>query len=561
MKPEELKTTIVEEPNEMIVERGSIIKTYNKAAKREFWSLVLAFNNDTLNCIKLTSDSVFSEVPEIRLTTKIGDSEDPIYVNAFGGLFNIKYDQVIEVLGKISSPEYYGVVSTIANYFLGYWYIDEATGHYRIDMPYVKNPFFTLCFGMVNIDEAKQNEVNSRLNLTKKAERDKRRKIENKINNMPYLSKTDNVKVVLNDLGMYSLETQDRINAIYRVFTRFLTPGGGLNVKMAYDSIFNGIAPRKSRKDANAITKEEFALFLNTDLARLTEQFGKNSANTKRCVTSIFSGVAAKKNTKITSEIREFIKRQIDLGNSTYDGVAASISEEFGIDIVDSSVMARSYITNNHRSTEKPIYENPNRQMDDKLLSYLDYDWIKEFDRYDDVYEYVTKNYDKSALINDGSYIVDTGDSMTDIIVLYIFFKATAARTWFRFLDTKGYERLVDFLDQETLDNIISRFKQVKFFYRCPMVSLKAIAKCMRLSKEEIKWYQSIAKSDNIKTFDPNKMNANIRLMLSSSMRYSQSILKFIEKYFGFRNISDFSNVISLATSKDITYRDASNVV
>lgn len=569
MNPEVLKEKEIEQ--DLVIERGSIIKTYNKAAKREFWSLVLAFNNDMLNCVKLTSDPLFSKIPEIGVTTKFTglNDENPIYVNAFGGFFNIRYDQVIEVLGKVTLPEYYGVISTISNYFLGFWYLDEEDGCYKIDVPYVRNPLFTMCFGMVTLDEAKRSAAANALNITKKIEKEKRKKIENKIDNLPYLSRTDNAKNLLASLSVYSLDTQDRINAIYRVFGKFLTHDGKLNVSMAHNAIFYGKAPMKSRggRGNRTLSKEEFANYLNSGAGELDDM--ANSSNTiriiKKLVTDIYTGKNSK-NRKVPHEIREFITSESDTGKSIVD-ISNDLSSKFGIDFPDAQAMTKNVVVNGRHKKAvaekgiKPVANTPARKVDDKLLSCLDYGWIKSFDKFKELTDYITSVYDKTPLINDGSFIVDTGDPVMDMIVLHIIFRSTSFRTWFRFLELPAYSRLIDYINTQTLRDISKRFDKDPSFYTCPIVNIKAIAKAMRLSKEELEWYTKLFKAKNINGFRHENIQPHICHMLSNPTRHSKSMLRMLTKYFGVNNISELSNLVELASKSNITYFSISDII
>ena len=164
------------------LQHGSIIKTINNANKREEWSLVLGCmeDQDTVTCLRLVLDEEFKNIPSLKVTTDVLGG-DAAYANPFSFL-NIKLDWIVEVKDPISQIEFFSVVSSVVNYFAGFFYKDN--GELKMDMPYVQNPVFFMINGMVTINQARNLELTSKIKMAERKEKKEHEAVERKMSNI-----------------------------------------------------------------------------------------------------------------------------------------------------------------------------------------------------------------------------------------------------------------------------------------------------------------------------------------------------------------------------------------
>lgn len=258
------------------IQRGSIIKTINGANKQETWSLVLGCmeDRDSVTCLRLTFDEEFKNIPSLKISSDVFGEDIAVYANPFSFL-NIKIEWIKEVLDPIPQIEYFGVVSSIVNYFAGFFYKDEE-GQLKMDMPYVQNPVFFMVSGMVTINQARNIELSTKIKMQERIEKKEKDEVDRKLNAVKPFSKKKvgqktpqpkDVKKVFESLGVYTLDTQNRIEAIYKFFQNYLAPGERLSIPMVYKIMFKGAILQKMQVSNSSVT---LRMHLHSSLAMMS---------------------------------------------------------------------------------------------------------------------------------------------------------------------------------------------------------------------------------------------------------------------------------------------------
>ena len=110
------------------IQRGSIVSSQNKTVGKINWCLVLGCmeNQETITAVRLTDDQSFSKIPSLKVNIDedIFGKDVNVYANPFA-ILNLKIDWIGEVRKPVLQQEFYGVVSTIMNYFMGFLFKED----------------------------------------------------------------------------------------------------------------------------------------------------------------------------------------------------------------------------------------------------------------------------------------------------------------------------------------------------------------------------------------------------------------------------------------------------
>lgn len=512
---------------ELIVGSRCLVKTLNKATKKEYWSLVLSLSNDFLTCVKLTSNAAFGSIPEIQIfSQEVFGPLQPVYANVFSGIFQCPIDAVVDTTDQITDQEYVGIVSTLTNVFMGFWYQDPESKSYVIDVPYVRNPVYYLGFGMASISDAKQISANMKVNLAKRKEKKEAEARENRMKNAPKLKQSSkNAIDILNGQGVYTMETEDRINMIYHVFSPFLTEGNELNIRMAHKAIFQGATPNKSRRSNFSISKAEFALVLNSDIASVRERYHCPDAAAsafRKQVKEIYNGKISQSYRRNSAELVEFVTKLYNEDKLSIDAIAEQLTKRYdGMDLFKAISKVKG-IVQNHISQRKPKIQKDTVSVSDKCNAIMETAWLKSFKRLDEVKAIVEHETPYIDMIIDGSRKIEHDDPLVSMLAQYCIFRSYTRRAWFKFMELDHNKGIVEFLNSFTIREIFNEyFSYDGMISTTPVFQAKGLAYCMSLSdndKENIRRANSIGKlSDAI---DPIMIT-----MVNQAATFSQTLI------------------------------------
>lgn len=440
------------------IQRGSIVSSQNKTVGKINWCLVLGCmeNQETITAVRLTDDQSFSKIPSLKVNIDddIFGKDVNVYANPFA-ILNLKVDWIGEVRKPVLQQEFYGVASTIMNYFMGFLFKEDDK--YTMDMPYLQNPMFTMMMGMVNINDAHQMEINSRIKMSERMKKKEEAKDQERLTKVKKIisgkrnTKDIDITKKFDELGVYKLDTQKRIETIYAAFSSYLCAGERLSIPLAFGIIFENKKPSRMQVSKSSVTKEQFAYILNSDLNDICKTFGISSGSAailRRKAYAIFTGQKTTKQTSApNAEIREFISEQIKAGLQKKE-IIALVQEKFGV----SNFKAKhEYDISIHKQT---MYNKPINDKDSKLLNILDTYTFKTLKDHDCVVNLITMHSDKSAMIHDGSFIVDSGDTFIDVLVTIAIEKSINMWKWFEFLYKPEYKKMATWLDTHTIGDI-----------------------------------------------------------------------------------------------------------
>lgn len=373
------------------LQHGSIIKTINNANKREEWSLVLGCmeDQDTVTCLRLVLDEEFKNISSLKVTTDVLGG-DAAYANPFSFL-NIKLDWIVEVKDPISQIEFFSVVSSVVNYFTGFFYKDN--GELKMDMPYVQNPVFFMINGMVTINQARNLELTSKIKMAERKEKKEHEAVERKMSNIKPFGKKKvgqrtpqlkDLNKTFENLGVYTLDTQNRIEAIYKFFLNYLAPGERLSIPMVYKMMFKGAQLQRMQVSKSSVTKEEFAFIINSDptsianriainvtTARILRHQAISIANGKEEVNVIKSSTNLDAAYELARELRSKGLKPKDITDT--------LIKDLGI-----SVVSAKRITN--YSVNRGNTGKSNDQIG-KILSASSYAWVSSLKNFDKIFD------------------------------------------------------------------------------------------------------------------------------------------------------------------------------
>ena len=538
------------------ITNGSIIKTINGANKTENWALVLGCmeDRDSVTCLRLVTDEEFKNIPSLKVTTDIFGEGITVYANPFNFL-NIKLDWVVEVKDPIQRIEFFSVVSSVVNYFAGFFYRDN--GELKMDIPYVQNPVFFMVSGMVNINQAHSIELTSKIKMQEKKEKREHEAIERKLSNIhPFGKKKGGQKTpqpkdlnkTFENLGVYTLDTQNRIEAIFKFFLNYLAPGERLSIPMVYKIMFKGAQLQRMQVSNSSVTKEEFAYIINADNTGIADRLSisKNAASIIRNqAICIFNGKEEKFNRNNTpNPAYEMAKELQHQGKKTTE-IASIIAKEFNLSAVKAKRIAV------YANPNKSIRKTSNDQIN-KILDAASYTWVTGLKNYDKIFEQITQYADKASRIHSGTVTVDTGDLFNDAIILIAIYQSINSWKWFNFIFEDRYRRIAEFFANMTINDFMKRYKvktiQYQSFYTSKLMLLKIISDFICMSEED-KLYLKAVDSGAI-SCDPERINPIHRAYASNNI-LSKNVSNALGSIIGTKNAD---NIFTFAEKDKIRF-------
>lgn len=532
------------------LQHGSIIKTINNANKREEWSLVLGCmeDQDTVTCLRLVLDEEFKNIPSLKVTTDVLGG-DAAYANPFSFL-NIKLDWIVEVKDPISQIEFFSVVSSVVNYFAGFFYKDN--GELKMDMPYVQNPVFFMINGMVTINQARNLELTSKIKMAERKEKKEHEAVERKMSNIkPFGKKKVGQKTpqlkdlnkTFENLGVYTLDTQNRIEAIYKFFLNYLAPGERLSIPMVYKMMFKGAQLQRMQVSKSSVTKEEFAFIINSDPTSIADRIGISiiTARTLRHqAISIANGkeeiTAVKPSTNLDAAYE--LARELRSKGIKPKDITDTLIKDLGI-----SVVSAKRITN--YSVNRGNTGKSNDQIG-KILSASSYVWVSSLKNFDKIFDEITTYSTQVEKIHDGSVVVNSGDLFDDAIILIAIYSAINSWTWFNFAFEDRYRKVVENIASMTINDMLDHYipnkMQHQTFYSSKLIIFKIIADFICLSDEDKLLMKAIG-TDAI-SYDPEKIDPICRAYVSvAGNSMSKSVSKAIGNIVGLPNADRLLNI------------------
>ena len=532
------------------LQHGSIIKTINNANKREEWSLVLGCmeDQDTVTCLRLVLDEEFKNIPSLKVTTDVLGG-DAAYANPFSFL-NIKLDWIVEVKDPISQIEFFSVVSSVVNYFAGFFYKDN--GELKMDMPYVQNPVFFMINGMVTINQARNLELTSKIKMAERKEKKEHEAVERKMSNIKPFGKKKvgqrtpqlkDLNKTFENLGVYTLDTQKRIEAIYKFFLNYLAPGERLSIPMVYKMMFKGAQLQRMQVSKSSVTKEEFAFIINSDPTSIADRIGISivTARTLRHqAISIANGkeeIAAVKSSTNLDAAYELARELRSKGIKPKD-ITDTLIKDLGI-----SVVSAKRITN--YSVNRGNTGKSNDQIG-KILSASSYAWVSSLKNFDKIFDEITTYSTQVEKIHDGSVVVNSGDLFDDAIILITIYSAINSWTWFNFAFEDRYRKVVENIASMTINDMLDHYipnkMQYQTFYSSKLIIFKIIADFICLSDEDKLLMKAIG-TDAI-SYDPEKIDPICRAYVSvAGNSMSKSVSKAIGNIVGLPNADRLLNI------------------
>ena len=537
------------------IQRGSIVNSKNKTVAKDNWCMVLGCmeNHDTFTAVRLTDDQAFKDVLglKVNIDSDIFGKGVEVYANPFA-ILNLKVDWISDVRCPVPMQDYYGVVSTITNYFMGFLMKTED-GHFAMDIPYLQNPLYPIMMGMVNINQAHDMEINSRIKMAERRKKKEEEEEQKKITSIKkVISKTRNTSQPINiikqfdELGVYKLDTQKRIEAIFAAFDKWLAAGERLSIPHAYEIMFNNRTPSRMHSGKSAVTKEQFAYIMNANTADIVNSFGivpSLASGLRRKANAIFTG---KRDSKITtatnSEVTEFIKEQSESGLQKKE-IIQRLKEHFKMPLYKAKEEYAKYIHNGDRES----YIRPNNNVDDRLLNILDTKTFKCLKDHDRIINLITEYSSKATKIHDGSLVVDSGDTFIDILVTIAIEKSINSWKWFEFLYRPECKHMAAWLDINPI-GVIANYYQDKSMPTQSIVTsawflAKIVAYYAGISNDE---KLGLLKICNGESNDPNVIDIHTRIAASNSTNViSKNMKSSISNHLGF----DISRVLEVAES------------
>ena len=529
------------------LQRGSIIKTVNGANKTENWALVLGCmeDRDTVTCLRLVTDEEFKNIPSLKVTTDIFGEDVNAYANPFSFL-NIKLDWVVEVKDPIQQIEFFSVVSSVVNYFAGFFYRDN--GELKMDIPYVQNPVFFMINGMVTINQAHKIELTSKIKMQERKEKKEQAAVERKLSNIhPFGKKKFGQKTpqpkdlakTFENLGVYTLDTQNRIEAIYKFFLNYLAPGERLSIPMVYKIMFKEAQLQRMQLSNSSVTKEEFAFIINSDITEVADKLtiSKTAAGVIRNqAIAIFNGSDEKVGTTDNS-MYEFARILYNDGKKKSEIVDAVVQK------FDVSTIKATRITN--YMIPKQSSKTSNDQIS-KILDVSSYGWVSALKDFDEIFKHITYYSDKSIKIHDGTVTVDTGDLFNDAIILIAIYQSINTWKWFDFVFEDRYRKVVNFFASLTINDMLKRYtpKKIQYqtFYSSKLMLVKILSDFICMSDED-KLYLKAVDSGAVPR-NPERVSPIYRAYVSASVNsLSKNVSHAIGSIIGIENADNIYDI------------------
>ena len=530
------------------IQRGSIIKTINGANKQETWSLVLGCmeDRDSVTCLRLTFDEEFKNIPSLKISSNIFGEGMNVYANPFSFL-NIKIEWIKEVLDPIPQIEYFGVVSSIVNYFAGFFYKDEE-GQLKMDMPYVQNPVFFMVNGMVTINQARNIELSTKIKMQERIEKKEKDEVDRKMNAIKPFSKKKvgqrtpqpkDVKKAFESLGVYTLDTQNRIEAIFKFFKNYLAAGEQISITMVYKIMFKGALLQKMQHSKSSVNQEGFAFVINNDATTIADKMGISipfARMIKIQALCIFYGKEsvtikpASPNSDLYEKVRELYNNGMSLTK-----VRETLVKEYGL-----SAMEAKRVSINAKPTTYTYKTRTVNDQANKLLNIMEFKWFSKLIDANEVFDIVSSYSDKIGRVHDGSIIVNTGDPFIDAVILTAIYSSINSWKWFQFIFTDRYHYIAKAFNEMTINDILAHYTDNAMnhqtFYSSKMMLLKIISTFVCMSDED-KLYLKAVVTGAVKC-DKEKVDPFLRAFIRiSSNPIPKNMSKAIMESTGIPNI------------------------
>lgn len=452
------------------ITRGSVIQTYNKSIKKDFLMVVLAVG-EVYTCIKLTDNPLFKQVSSIRVDVSRYELDKSkfkrrvtMYANVFGGTSVIKPEYVVKVFQPLKMQEYFGIITAMVSYYLGFYHVEPETGEYIIDTPYIRDPIYTMLFGMVPVAEVISQEASFKARNDNNVVKDAAKEIDAKTSDITRVRKSSDIVKVFDSLKGYPDDMQLRIEAIFKAFDSYLLDGTRLPVKQISEAI-SGKAPLKHpQKNSLGFTREEIGYLVSNSNADIAAVYGCDNTRAcayKRMATICYYGRSLRANKKSNKEIEEYIATiQASIKRLSRKDAVSLIAKKFGITDAEANDSYNQYINISRPAKKKTKKEVFHRDTDDRLLSVLNIQWITKFDRFTELQDKALALYPDRDKVFNGAIKVDTGDIHMDIILLYALSRTVDNIHWFRVLTLPIYRELREKYSKYTFSDVLSRFRK-----------------------------------------------------------------------------------------------------
>lgn len=260
--------------------------------------------------------------------------------------------------------------------------------------------------------------------------------------------------------NVYSLETDNRVDAIFDAFKDFLIDGK-LPVRIAYTYLSrdNMEYPSKPRPQSFAVTKDEFKAILNMDVTEIKNKFNYSSSvasDIRRSVKFIFNGYhdTPGRGSKIDEKYIKYIESQIKLNRpkrDIIDGLERTFKEDAGR--VDFAAIYNKFYTRDIKKSYKS-----KESIDDRILNFIDTAFVSKYRKKDQLLSILISLKDKFPSIVDGAESFDSHNTILDIMTLYCIYRIYDYRTAYNLIFNEKFKPQLDAYAKLKIPEIMDAF-------------------------------------------------------------------------------------------------------
>lgn len=364
--------------------------------------------------------------------------------------------------------------------------------------------------------------------------------------------------------NIYTLETDNRVDAIFDAFKDFLIDGK-LPVRIAYTYLSrdNMEYPSKPRPQSFAVTKDEFKAILNMDVTEIKNKFNYSSSvasDIRRSVKFIFNGYhdTPGRGSKIDEKYIKYIESQIKLNRpkrDIIDGLERTFKEDAGR--VDFAAIYNKFYTRDIKKAYKS-----KESIDDRILNFIDTAFVSKYRKKDQLLSILISLKDKFPSIVDGAESFDSHNTILDIMTLYCIYRIYDYRTAYNLIFNEKFKPQLDAYAKLKIPEIMDAFnlntskkgcKDPVVFKVSFLVTIKYLLWIKNLDsaqKRPIK--NAFTNPDSKKGFDSLPMVMKAFLGINS---ISLNTKQFVSNMLGIE-LEEFNKMRNYASKLDSSYRN-----
>lgn len=470
--------------------RKSIIRTHNKSNDKTYLGLVVNIDEEFVTAIKLSNNSRIAKNESLAITV----NGEEYFANVFSSPFTVKENTIEGIVGEVSDIQYFNIISSIINVYMGFWHIDED-GCQILDTIYVKNPIATMLFGANTIGFFNESILNEGAKNEEKIRRRNEISFKRHLAGVRQLSRTmkkSDVITALEKENVFSLPTQNRVDMIFRMFGAYVYHDK-LDVSMVHKVMFFDTEYHTTRMQIR-LNREEFMFVINSSTDEIATKYNKNKAQAtsiRRRVMDVFHGKRMPKHIVLDDSIIEQIK-SLRASGKRFREVFEQIQNEYSNVFIGYSYQSilkavKNAFSNTNKATYHPVEKEVdiNKQVDRLLHS----EWFSQSTYKDDIRNLIIANINDPEVI-DGSKTINHPSPYVRCMVLVALYSNYNITMWPEFLLKPINRDLVDWLNSidykefcdigyEGVTNVISSSNKIGYKV------MKIVAHYLTISDEE----------------------------------------------------------------------------